>query len=261
VPSPKPSGFADVPIGATLSLTKPDAAPDLNLATKGKGKRAGRKRERPARALAYLTLLPTHDVTLASYPRIAIDVPRDIVTVYRVSELGIALYNPAAKDSTFRLAVAEVDTATPPPSPTPNPSAPAAPTAIPVSASASPGPTASGATPTPRPSGAPSTGPSGSASAAPTASPTLPPQRVLFAATPSELKMVANQPVVFALYALPVATPTPGPHPSGSAAAIEAEPVASGSPVAVGSPVPSGAPAPETTPVESHTATPSPARS
>jgi hypothetical protein len=237
VPSPKPSGFSDVPIGATLSLVKPDGAPDLNLATKGKGKKAGRKRERPARALAYLTLLPTHDATLAAYPRIAIDVPRDIVSVYRVSELGLAIYNPAAKDTTFRLAAAEVDTATPPPTPTPNPSAPAAPTAIPVSASPSPSPTASGATPTPRPSGP-------SSPAAPTASPTLPPQRVLFAATAAELKLIANQPVVFALYALPVATPSPSPRASGATTETEAEPVASGSPVAAGSPVPSGSPVP-----------------
>lgn len=242
VPSPKPSGFSDVAIGATLSLVKPEAAPDLNLATKGK---KGSKRQRPARALAYLTLLPTHDVTLASYPRIAIDVPRDIVTVYRENELGIALYNAGTKDGTFRLAAAELDTASPPPMPTPNPSAPAAPTAIPVSASASPGATASGATPTPRPSGS-------SSPAGPAPSPTLPPQRVLFAGTAAELKMSANQPVVFALYALPVTTPSPTPHASGAAAA---EPVASGSPVAAGSPLPA------TTPAGSRTAAPSPAGS
>lgn len=238
VPSPKPSGFSDVAIGATLSLVKPDAAPDLNLATKGK---KGRKRERPARALAYVTLLPTHDVTLTSYPRIAIDVPREIVTVYRVEELGLALYNSASKDGTFKLAVAEVDTATPPPTPTPNPSAPPAPTAIPVSASPSPSPTASGATPTPRPSGAPS-GPA--TPAAPTPSPTLPPQRVLFAGTATELKMTANKPVVFALYALPVATPAPNVHASGGSAA----PLASGSPAAAAEPLASGSPRPETAP-------------
>lgn len=246
VPSPKPSGFSDVAIGATLSLVKPDAAPDLNLATKGK---KGRKRERPARALAYVTLLPTHDVTLASYPRIAIDVPREIVTVYRVEELGLALYNSASKDGTFKLAVAEVDTATPPPTPTPNPSAPPPPTAIPVSASPSPSPspTASGAGPAPRPSGAPS-GPA--TPAAPTPSPTLPPQRVLFAGTAAELKMTANKPVVFALYALPVATPAPNPHASGGSAA----PVASGSPPAAAEPLASGSARPETVPSANATA-------
>jgi hypothetical protein len=244
VPSPKPSGFTDVAIGATLSLTKPESAPDLNLASKGKGKKAGRKRERPARALAYLTLLPTHDATLSAYPRIAIDVPRDIVTYYRVSELGLALYSAGAKDTTFRLAAAELDSATPPPTPSPNPSAPAPPSAIPVSASPSPGPTASGATPTPRPSGAPS---GSAAPAGPTPSPTLPPQRVLFAGTATPLKLYANQPVVFALYALPVETPSPSPHASGEAA-TEAEPEASGSPRAEGSPVPTGLPSPQTTP-------------
>src|ERR1700735_5197340 len=81
VPSPKPSGFTDIAVGATLSVVRPDGVPDLNLATKGK---KGAKRERPARQLVYVTLLPTHDMTLESYPRIAIDVPRDIVTVYRV---------------------------------------------------------------------------------------------------------------------------------------------------------------------------------
>ena len=140
VPSPKPSGFADVAVGATLSVVRPSDVPDLNLLTKGK---KGKKRDRPARALAYITLLPTHDMTLESYPRIAVDVPRDIVTVYHENEFGIALYNAGTKDSTFRLAVAELDTATSPPTPTPNPSAPPPPTAIPVSATASPTPTAS----------------------------------------------------------------------------------------------------------------------
>ncbi|HEV8021131.1 MAG TPA: hypothetical protein VGP41_07730 [Candidatus Lustribacter sp.] len=250
VPSPKLS--AEVAIGATLSVLKPEDAPDLNLLTKDK---KGKKRERPARALAYLTLLATHDVTLSAYPRIAIDVPRDIVTIYRENELGLALYNSGAKDETFKLAVAELDTATPPPTPSPNPSAPPPPTAIPVSATASPSPTASGATPapgatlSPRPSGAP-TGPS--SPAAPTPSPTLPPQRITFAGTAATLKMTANRPVVFALYALPIVTPSPSPHASGSApvsapqssATGSAAPVASGTPLPAGSPVATGAPSP-----------------
>jgi len=80
VPSPKPSGFADVAIGATLSVVRPPDIPDLNLATKGT---KGKKRDRPARALAYITLLPTHDMTLESYPRIAVDVPRRSVVLLR----------------------------------------------------------------------------------------------------------------------------------------------------------------------------------
>ncbi len=219
VPSPKPSGFTDIAVGATLSIVRPPDIPDLNLVTKGKKT----KRERPARALAYITLLPTHDMTLDSYPRIAVDVPRDIVTIYRENELGLALYNASTKDGTFRLAAAELDTSTPPPTASPNPSAPPPPTAIPVSAS----PTPSGS---PRPSASPTVLPSGvtpaPSGAAP--SPTLPPERILFAGTAATLKLVANRPVVFALYALPVATPAPTPRASG--ALIQAAPVASGSP-------------------------------
>ncbi len=117
---------------------RPTDAPDLNL-NSGTAKK-GTKRERPARQLVYITLLPTHDMTLESYPRIAIDVPRDIVSVYRENEFGLALYNAGAKDTTFRLAVAELDTSTPPPTPTPNPSAPPPPSAIPVSATPTPEP-------------------------------------------------------------------------------------------------------------------------
>jgi hypothetical protein len=249
VPSPKPSGFTDIAVGVTLSVVRPPDIPDLNLVTKGKKT----KRQRPARALAYITLLPTHDMTLESYPRIAVDVPRDVVTIYRENELGLALYNASSKEGTFRLAVAELDTSSPPPTASPNPSAPPPPTAIPVSAS----PTPSGS---PRPSASPTVLPSGvtpapgtSASAAvpsASASPTLPPERILFAGTAATLKLVANRPVVFALYALPVATPAPTPRASG--ALIEAAPVATGSPVpaaASGSAAPaSAAPAASTAP-------------
>jgi hypothetical protein len=247
VPSPKPSGFTEVAIGATLSVVRPADAPDLNIASKGKN---GKKRERPARSLVYVTLLATHDITLDALPRIAIDVPREIVTVYRENEFGMALYNGGAKEGTFRLAVAELDSSSPP-TPTPNPSAPPPPTTIPVSASASPSASPSirpGASPTPLPSGVtPSPGASGvPASGAPAASPTLPPQRITFAGTPGVLKLTANRPVVFALYALPVATPAPSPRSSGASAAQPepsasgAAPAASGSPEAKGSPEPKG---------------------
>jgi hypothetical protein len=277
VPSPKPSGFTDIAVGATISVVRPTDAPDLNLASKGKG--GGLKRERPARSLVYVTLLPTHDMTLDTLPRIAIDVPRDIVTVYRETEFGLALYNSGAKDTTFKMAVAELDTATPPPTPTPNPSAPPPPTAIPVSASAAPsGLRASAAvSPTPLPSGvtpAPGTSAAPGSSAAPGASPTLPPQRIVFAGTATSIKLTANRPVVFALYALPVATPPPSPRASGSAAAAAAKggsaekatpsesgapvasPSAAGSPVASGSPVPAGTP--PGTPAASGSAAPRP---
>ena len=261
VPSPKPSGFADVAVGATLSLVRPSDVPDLNLAS-SKGKKGGKKRERPARQLVYITLLPTHDMTLESYPRIAIDVPRDIVSVYRENEFGIAMYNAGSKDTTFRLAVAELDTATPPPTPTPNPSAPPPPTAIPVSASAvpsgarpasaSPAPLVSGVTPPASPAG----------SAAPSASPTLPPQRIVFAGTAETLKLTANRAVTFALYALPVATPSPNPHASGAAAAGTPEAAGSGSPLPAGSgtPAASGSPVATGSPVAAGSAAPAPAK-
>jgi len=235
VPSPKPSGFTDIAVGATLSVVRPPDIPDLNLATKGKKT----KRARPARALAYITLLPTHDMTLDSYPRIAVDVPRDIVTIYRENELGLALYNASSKDGTFRLAAAELDVSTPPPTASPNPSAPPPPTAIPVSASPAP----SGS---PRPSASPTVLPSGvtpapgASAAGPAPSPTLPPQRILFAGTAATLKLVANRPVVFALYALPVATPAP--VASGSPA-----PAASGSPTPPASAAPPASTAPSPT--------------
>jgi hypothetical protein len=225
VPSPTPSGFQQVAIGATLAVVAPTDAPNLNVLGPGK---AAKRRERPARALAYLTLLTTHDITLAALPRIAIDVPREIVTEYRTTELGLALYNAGAKDTTYRLAVAELDTeSSPPPTATPVPSAPPPPTPIALSASPTPSPGGPG-TPTPSP-GVPT----------PVGSPTLPPQRIVFAATVTTLVLTANRPVVFALYALPKVTPSPGPSGSGAPAASEppATPVATSS----GTPAPSPA--------------------
>ena len=211
VPSPKPSGFDTVAIGATVAVVAPTDAPDLNLL--GKAKNAP-KRNRRARPLVYITLLATHDVQLAAYPRIAIDVPRDIMTIYRLDDFGLALYNAGEKDTAYRLAVAALDTGSPPPTSSPPPTAPPPPTAIPVSAS----PVASGsttpATPSPGVSGVPT----------PAVSPTLPPQRIAFTATVAVLKLTANRPVVFALYALPVPSPSPsaGAPSSGAPAATEA---------------------------------------
>jgi hypothetical protein len=70
----------------------------------------------------------------------------------------------------------------------------------------------------------------------PVVSPTLPPQRIVFAATPMTLVLTANRPVVFALYALPLPTASPSAGASGA-------PIASGAPVASASPA-SPAPAP-----------------
>ncbi|HEY0393032.1 MAG TPA: hypothetical protein VGD01_00930 [Candidatus Elarobacter sp.] len=263
-PEPAPTPVA-VAIGATLSIVKPQDGPDLNFVS-GKGKRK-RSRELPARALAYITLLPTHDATLESFPRIAIDVPREVASQYRDGEFGLALWNAGEKDAKYRLAVSELDTtATPPPiARTPAPAA---------SVNASPGASAKpGASPTASPSvppgnrltgspGPAASGPSpGTLGAMPSAQPTLPPARMLFAGTASTLKLVANRPAVFAVYALPhpagagskstSGSPAPAgsgsPHPAGSGSP---HPAGSASPHAAGSgaPAPSGSPAASTAP-------------
>ena len=238
-PEPAPTPVA-VSIGATLSIVKPQDGPDLNFVS-GKGKKK-RTRELPARAFAYITLLPTHDATLESFPRVQLDVPREVASQYRDGEFGLALWNSGEKDSKYRLAVAELDTAsTPPPlrqreSVVPGPSgspgatakpgaATSAPTATPTSASVPADRQLPGAPPSPAWARPP-----------PTAAPTLPPARLLFAGTAAPLKLVANRPAVFALYALPHPA-TPGPKASGS-------PAASGStaPRAAGSGAPSAAP-------------------
>ncbi len=243
-PSPRPSGFQAVPVGATLSLALPTDAPDLNLATPG---RKGKKRERPARALIYLTLLATRDITLQTFPRLAIDVPRDVVVTYRVEEINVALYNAGEKDKTFRLAAVEHDLGSPPPTASPGKTAPPPPTPIPLSAASGAAPAASGS-PLPVPSGFPTgalpTPPAATGSGIPFApspgpsvSPTLPPQRILFASSAQTFKLTANKPVVFAIYALPIATPSPSPSAGGSAPSPGAS--GSGSPrAAAGSPAP-----------------------
>jgi hypothetical protein len=222
VPSPKgknatpaaaPTPVA-IAIGATLSVVKPQDGPDLNFES-GKGKHR-KTRELPARALAYVELLPTHDATLSSFPRFTLAVPREIASQYRDGEFGLALWNSGEKDSKYRLAVAELDTtSTPPPIVVRQVAAPPPPPSIRPGMSPSPSP--SGST-TPRPfgynlPGAPGASPG--ATVAPSARPTLPPERLLFAGTATTLKLVANRPAVFALYALPHPT-TPAPKPSGA---------------------------------------------
>jgi hypothetical protein len=237
VPSPRPSGFQSVPIGATVTVASPTDAPDLNLATAGK---KATRRQRPARPLAYIALLPTRDVTLASYPRIAVDVPRDVVTTYRTEEINLALYNAGTNDKTYRLAVAEHDEASPPPPPVPGKTAPPAPTPIAVMAGS--------ASPAASPSVALTAPPAGTlgVSPVPSVSPTLPPQRILFAATPATLKLSANKSVVFAVYAMPIATPSPAPSASSSAPSPTGSRPASAAPSALASPsaLPSASAAP-----------------
>jgi hypothetical protein len=215
-PAPAPTPVA-IAIGATLSIVKPQDGPDLNFES-GKG-RHRKTREAPARALAYVVLLPTHDATLATYPRITLDVPREIASQYRDGEFGLALWNSGEKDRKYRLAVAELDiTSTPPPAVV-RPVAPQA--SIRAGASAAPSPGASATARTVAFGGAslpPGTSPGPLGTSTPTAAPTLPPARLLFAGTATTLKLLANRPAVFALYALPHPSTSPAPKTSGAPA-------------------------------------------
>ena len=219
VPSPKPSGFDNVPVGVTVGVVAPTDAPDLNVQVAG---RKPKRRERPARPLLYVTLLATRDITLTAFPRIALDVPRDVVTTYREDELGLAYYNSSEKTKTYRLAVSVLESVgTPPPAPVPTVSGSGAPSSAAPSATPSP-------SPSPTPSGPPTAVPSGprtpTPAPSPSASPTLPPQRITFAAAPESMKLTANKPVVFALYALPKPRESPSPRASGSARPASASP-------------------------------------
>jgi hypothetical protein len=240
-PAAAPTPVA-IAIGATLSIAKPADGPDLNFES-GKGKKK-RSREHPARALAYITLLPTHDITLDAYPRVALEIPREVASQYRDGEFGLALWNAGEKDAKYRLAVAELDTVTTPP-PIARPVA-AATTAAKAGASGAP---AASSTPaaTPKPSGAASSAPgafgvpNASGVPAPSAAPTLPPQRILFAATASTLKLVANRPAVFALYALPhpaAGSPLPSGSPKASGSSAPSSKTESAAPKTSGSPAP-----------------------
>ncbi|HEX3550712.1 MAG TPA: hypothetical protein VHT53_10065 [Candidatus Elarobacter sp.] len=241
-PEPAPTAVS-IAIGATLSVVKPQDGPDLNFES-GKGKRR-KTREHPARALAFITLLPTHDATLASYPRIELEVPREIATQYRDGEFGLALWNAGEKDARYRLAVAELDTASTPP-PLHVASVAATPA---VATSARPGASGSpSAAPTtvvlgaPRPGTSALPGASPGALPAPVVSATLPPERILFAGTAAPLKLVANRPAIFALYALPHPSSTPVPKASGVTTSSAASAAAKTSPAA--SPAASAAPSP-----------------
>ncbi|HZO95527.1 MAG TPA: hypothetical protein VFB22_17395 [Candidatus Baltobacteraceae bacterium] len=254
--TPAPAGTAqDIAIGATLYVKKPEDGPDLNF-EKGKG-RHKKSREHPARALAWIELLPTHDATLPAYPRIAVDVPREIASEYRDGEFGIGLWNSGAKDNAYRLAVEEVDQSSTPPPMVVHAAAPAGTARPSPGASASPHPSGMA---TMTPFGTPSPSPSASASPGfhapglggtvvhpgPSAAPTLPPARMLFAGAATPLKLVANRPAIFVLYALPhpAATPTPSASPKAAAAATKTAGSPTPSPAASGSPAAAATKAP-----------------
>ncbi|MGB8267103.1 MAG: hypothetical protein WCE44_12300 [Candidatus Velthaea sp.] len=222
-------GQSPVAIGITAGIVAPTDAPVFDPAaeTRKKNFLAGLKRTDKSAPvpLFYISLVATSDVTLHEYPQLAIDVPRDIVLKYREGSFGLALFDPAKKTKRYDLAVAERDSS----SPAPATAASRAPSPVPSASPTAPPTLQPGQSPTPLPSPKPS------------ATPTLPPQRIAFTGTAVDLELVANRPVVFALYAIPVPKPSPSPspkpRPSGSPSA---SPVASASPTVSPAPAASG---------------------
>ncbi len=218
-PNAKQSAVPDagpISVGVTAAVVEPADAPHFAAAAKGKGVSKG---------LLYVSLLPTADLTLAQYPKIAVDVPRDTVAKYRDRPFALALYDPETKEKTYRLAVAERDLA----SPAPSPSSPATATPAPV-ISMNPGQMQNPTALTPPPVG----------SALGDAM--LPPERIAFLPTASTLVLRANRPVVFVVYAAPAASPQPSAKPSAGS-----------------SPAPAPSSSPSPAPRVSPTAVPSPA--
>jgi hypothetical protein len=247
-PGPSPKGQQPVAIGITAGIVQPTDAPVFDPAAEARRhsfllglKKADQSVPVP---LFFISIVATSDVTLHELPKLAIDVPRDIVLKYRKGTFGLALFDPSKKSKHYDLAVAEMDqgasaavTRSVLASPTPSGPPLAAP-----SPSASPLPSPSFA-PSPLPSLRPGQTPPPNTTPVPKATPTLPPARIAFTSTAMELQLVANRPVVFALYAIPVPKPSPSPSAKPTAAA-HGSPGASPSPAASGSPSVATSPAP-----------------
>jgi len=235
-PSAAPKG-GPVSIGITAGIVEPTDAPVFDPAAEARKKNfllGLKKADKSAPVpLFFISLIATSDVSLHELPKISIDVARDIVLKYREGSFGLALFDPSKKTKRYDLAVAERDVASPLPAASPSPSP-------------SPAPSSS-ASPSPAPSLKPGQTAVPTSSPRPSPSPTLPPQRIGFMNTAVDLELVANRPVVFALYAVPVPKPSPSPRP---------KPHASGSPAALASPT--AAPASSASPTA---ASPSPAAS
>jgi hypothetical protein len=190
---------APVSLGITASVVDPPDAPHFSPL----GKRRGKHDPTALTPLLFITLLSPTDVTLAQYPKIAVDVPRDIAAKHRDDTYALALYDPQTKDKSFQLAVAERDFSSPAPGTEPTSVPTAVPAATPMGLLNVP----VGFTPPPVGSGL-------SAS-------TLPPERVAFTATANVLTLQSNRPAIFALYAVPPQpTPSPSPLPSATPTAV-----------------------------------------
>ncbi|MGD0474443.1 MAG: hypothetical protein ABSB70_14695 [Candidatus Velthaea sp.] len=221
-PNPKASSAAadagggnSASIGVTASVVEPSDAPHFSAGSKRHSKHdAG-----APTALFFISLLAPSDIAFAQYPKIAVDVPRDVIAKHRDDVFALALYDPERKDKTYRLAVAERDLSSP--GPQSLPSATPVPTPMPTPFGMSNGAQAF----TPPPIGM------GVGSAA------LPPEHIAFLATPENLTLRANRPVVFALYAVaPAPSPSPSPSLSPSSKATASAAPAPALPSAVPSP-------------------------
>jgi hypothetical protein len=224
-PSPKPKASASaadagapnaVSIGITSSVVEPSDAPHLGSTA---AKRRTKHDSSTPTGLLFISLLATSDVAFGEYPKIAVDVPRDVVAKYRDDLFALALYDPEQKTKAYRLAVAERDLSSPDPqtlpSATPVPTPPPTPTPTPFGAPNGPG----AFTPPPVGSGLDSS--------------SLPPERIAFQAAAANLTLRANVPAVFALYVI-AASPSPSPSPKATAAGASSPAAAPSS-----SPVPS----------------------
>jgi len=154
--------------------------------------------------------MATSDLTLATYPKIAINVPHDIVIKHHADTFALALFDPEQKVRAYQLAVAERDLSSPAPGSMPTPIATSTPTPVPT------------ASPTTAPFGASLTPPQ---MMTPKPVSSLPPEHVAFQATAAALMLKADRPVVFVLYAItPHATPSPSPKASPGTSPTAANP-------------------------------------
>jgi hypothetical protein len=230
--SPLPAPTGPISVGITAAVVEPSDAPALGSSAKHRGKHS----PGGPQPLLFISLLATADVTLAQYPRIAVGMPREVAARHRSDLFALALYDPTVKAKAFALDVAERDLSSPIPGslPTAMPAPSATPTSLRSPTSAPFGPTNSSYALTPPPLNSAESG--------------LPPEYIAFKATSSTLTLKANEPAVFALYAI---APSPSPSPS---------PTPSASPVSHAAPKPlvSPSPLPSASPTATPTATPHP---
>ena len=187
-----------IPVGITTSVVEPSDTPRFSH---NSSKRHAKHQSGPT-PLLFISVMATSDLALATYPKIAINVPHDIAIKHHADTFALALFDPEQRVRAYQLAIAERDLSSPAPGSMPTPIATSTPT---------PAPTAS---PTATPFGASLTPPQ---MTTPKPVSTLPPEYVAFQSTAATLTLKANRPVVFALYAVtPHATPAPSPEPSPS---------------------------------------------